>query len=110
MTKIFWVGVTAVVTGLGLMSFPGISQATTSPVITAAFITKVNAYCSAEESRFNSVLGKFPFQNFDPTHPDVKTMRLVGKHLRRHSRFDKPFPMLSTVSASPKPGRASGMR
>ena len=90
-TKIFWVGATAVVTGLGLMSFPGISQATTSPVITVAFITKVNAYCSAEESRFNSVLGKFPFQNFDPTHPDVKTMRLVGKH------FEKALPLRQAI-------------
>jgi hypothetical protein len=83
--------IVGVVTSICLLSFPETSQAQTKPAISPSFITKVNAYCSAEESRFNNVLGQFPFSNVDPLHPDVKTLRLVGKH------FDEALPLRRAI-------------
>ncbi len=36
--------------------------------------------CAKLNVRFGHALGKFPFQNFDAIHPDLKTLPLVGKH------------------------------
>jgi hypothetical protein len=37
------------------------------------------------------VLGQFPFPNFNPYHPNTKTMRLVGKH------FEKALPLRQAI-------------
>jgi hypothetical protein len=71
--------------------FPGVALAKTT-TISPAFIAKVNAYCTSEESQFNKVLGKFPFPNFDPTKPDVKTMKLVGKHFAKDLPLRRAIP------------------
>jgi hypothetical protein len=102
----FRVGITAVVTGLCLLSFPGISQATATPAITPAFIAKVNAYCSAEEAGFNKVLGKFPYPNFNPDHPDVKTMRLVGKHFEKALSLRHAIPGQLKALGQPQVGQS----
>jgi hypothetical protein len=98
--------VLGVVTGICLLSFPGISEAQTKPAITPGFIAKVNAYCSAEESRFNKVLGQFPFSNFDPYHPDVKTLRLVGRHFEEALPLRKAIPNELKALGMPQAGKS----
>jgi len=49
-------------------------------VISPQFVTKANRLCAKLNVRFGHALGRFPFQNFDATHPDLKTLPLVGKH------------------------------
>jgi hypothetical protein len=103
--KRLWVGAAALVTGLCLLVFPSAAQANTKPAISPSFIAKVNAYCSAEESRFNHVLGKFPFSNFDPVHPDVKTMRLVGKHFEEALSLREAIPHELKGLGEPQAGK-----
>ena len=102
----FRVGVVALVTGLCLLSSPGISQAKTKPAITPGFIAKVNAYCSTEEASFNKVLGQFPFPNFDPTHPDVKTLRLVGTHFEKALSLRQAIPNGLKALGVPQAGQS----
>lgn len=98
------VGAMALITGICLLC-PGVSQAATKPAISPEFITKVNAYCSAEESRFNNVLGQFPFPNFDPLHPDVKTLRLVGTHFEKAQSLRKSIPTELKALGEPQAGK-----
>ena len=104
MRRGFWV--VGVVTGICLLTFPGISEAQTKPAITPGFIAKVNAYCSAEESRFNGVLGQFPFPNFEPLHPDTKTLRLVGKHFEEALPLRKAIPNELKALGKPQAGKS----
>jgi hypothetical protein len=104
--KKLWVGVPAVVTGLCLLSYPGTSQAKTQPAISPGFIAKVNAYCSAEQSRFNQVLGQFPYPSFDPLHPDVTTMRLVGKHFEQGLSLRNAIPSQLKALGEPQAGKS----
>jgi hypothetical protein len=46
------------------------SQAT---AISPKFIVDANKLCATINTGFNRTLGKFPFSNFDPTKPDLKT-------------------------------------
>jgi hypothetical protein len=72
-------GVAVGVTGLCLLGSSGIAQAKTTPTITPSFIAKVNTFCAAEATKFTTAEGgSFPYPNFNPYAPDVKTMRLVG--------------------------------
>jgi hypothetical protein len=105
MRKRLWVGAAALITGLCLLIFPSISQAKTKPAISPEFIAQVNAYCSAEESRFNKVLGQFPFSNFDPLHPDVKTLRLVGSHFEKALSLRKAIPDELKALGKPQAGK-----
>jgi len=102
----FRAGVVALVTGLCLLGSPAISEATTTPTITPAFIAKVNTYCSAEEASFNKVLGKFPYPNFNPNHPDVKTMRLVGKHFEKALSLRHAIPAQLKALGEPQVGQS----
>ena len=70
------------------------------------FIAKVNAYCSAEEAQFNSTLGKFPFNNFDPTNPDLSTMRKVGRHFAEALPIRQSIPSGLTKLGEPQQGKA----
>jgi hypothetical protein len=70
------------------------------------FITKVNAYCTAEEARFNKTLGKFPFNNFDPTHPDLSTMRKVGAHFAKALPIRRAIPTGLMNLGEPEVGNA----
>ncbi len=45
--------------------------------IDPAFVAKVDAVCAKANRRF-AANGKFPFQNFDPLHPDPKLLPKVG--------------------------------
>jgi hypothetical protein len=99
------VGAAALITGLCLLIFPTSSQAKTKPAISPEFIAKVNAYCSAEESRFNRVLGQFPFSNFDPFHPDVKTLRLVGNHFEKALSLRRAVPNELKALGKPQTGK-----
>jgi hypothetical protein len=94
--KRLWAGAASLITGLCLLSSPIASQAKTKPAISPEFIAKVNAYCSAQESRFNNVLGQFPYPNFNSLHPDVKTLRLVGSH------FEKAMSLRTAISSGLK--------
>ena len=104
MRRGLWVA--GVVIGICLLSFPGVSEAQTKPAITPAFIAKVNAYCSAVESHFNMVLGQFPFSNFDPLHPDLKTLRLVGKHFEEALPLRKAIPNQLKALGKPQAGES----
>jgi len=104
--KKLWVGVATVVTGMCLLSFPGISLAKTESAISPGFIAKANAYCSAENSRFNKVFGQFPFPNFEPLHPDVTTMRLVGKHFEKGLSLRQAIPNELKALGEPQAGKS----
>jgi hypothetical protein len=45
--------------------------------IAPAFLAKVDAVCAKASRRF-AANGKFPFQNFNPLHPDPKQLPKVG--------------------------------
>ena len=67
------------VTGLCLLGSSGIAQAKTTPTITPSFIAKVNTFCASEATQITTAEGgSFPYPNFNPYAPDVKTMRLAG--------------------------------
>lgn len=74
--------------------------------ISPEFIAKVNAYCSAQEARFNKTLGKFPFNNFDPTHPDLNTMRKVGAHFAESLPIRLGLPTSLMKLGEPKVGES----
>jgi hypothetical protein len=54
---------------------PARSSASTS--LDAAFIARADAVCARAKSRTDTY-GQFPYQNFDPIHPDVKLLPKVG--------------------------------
>jgi hypothetical protein len=64
------------------------SQATR---INPQFIAKTDKLCVALNARFHRTLGTFPYPNFNPTKPDLKTLPLVGKH------FAKALPIRRTI-------------
>jgi hypothetical protein len=99
-----WVGAAALITGICLV-YPVVSQAATKPAISPEFIAKVNAYCSAEESSFNNVLGQFPYPNFDSLHPDVKTLRLVGSHFEKAMSLRTAIPNGLKALGEPQAGK-----
>jgi hypothetical protein len=78
----------------------------TTTKVSPAFIAKVNAYCSAQEARFNKTLGKFPFDNFDPTHPDLSTMRKVGAHFAESLPIRRGIPASLMKLGEPEVGKA----
>lgn len=99
-----WVGAAALITGICPLC-PDVSQAATKPTISPEFIAKVNAYCSGEESSFNSVLGQFPFQNFNPLHPDVKTLPMVGAHFEKAMSLREAIPNGLKALGEPQAGK-----
>ena len=48
-----------------------------SAKIAPAFLAKVDAVCAKASKRF-AANGQFPFQNFDPLHPDPERLPKVG--------------------------------
>jgi len=71
------------------------SSATTVMIgqIRPQFIEKADRLCAKLNVRFHRALGKFPFQDFDAFHPDLKTLPLVGKH------FAKALPIRRAIPA-----------
>ena len=71
------------------------SSATTVAIgqISPQFIKKADRLCVKLNVRFDRALGKFPFQDFDAFHPDLKTLPLVGKH------FAKALPIRRAIPA-----------
>jgi hypothetical protein len=51
------------------------------------------------------VLGQFPFSNFDPLHPDVKTLRLVGSHFEKARSLRKAIPNELKALGKPQAGK-----
>jgi hypothetical protein len=78
------------------------SQAT---VISPEFITKANRLCAKLNVRFGHALGKFPFQNFDAIHPDLKTLPLVGKHFANALPIRRAIPAELRGLGEPTTGR-----
>jgi hypothetical protein len=85
-------GVAVGVIGLCLLGSPGIAEAETRATITPSFIAKVNTFCAAEATQITTAEGgSFPYPNFNPYAPDVKTMRLAGAF------FAKALPVRQVV-------------
>ena len=106
--RIAWrVAVFAIVLGASAISIvkPSLASASTTK-LPSEFITKVNAYCSAEEARFNQTLGKFPFNNFNPNHPDLSTMRKVGAHFAKALPIRRAIPTSLMNLGEPEVGKA----
>jgi hypothetical protein len=77
-----WLAMLAAVTLAGCGSGDNGSTASTTTTaagakIDPAFIAKVDAVCAKASKRF-AANGQFPFQNFDPLHPDPKLLPKVG--------------------------------
>jgi hypothetical protein len=88
---------------VGIM--PGVALAKTT--ISPAFIKKVNAYCVAENARITKALGgAFPYPNFDPTHPDVKTMKQVGKYYTKVVPTRRAIPNDLSKLGQPQAGKS----
>ena len=58
-------------------------------------------------SALTAVLGQFPFSNFDPLHPEVKTLRLVGKHFEEAMPLRKAIPNELKALGEPQVGKRS---
>jgi hypothetical protein len=92
--------------GSPVKAYGGVLWASASDTkIDHAFIGKVIAYCSAESARFTRVLGNFPFQNFNPLQPDVRTMRLVGEHFEKASSLREAIPGQLDALGQPQTGQ-----
>jgi hypothetical protein len=52
----------------------------TSHGIEAAFVAKVNAFCATEWRRVPTAGKQFPYPQFDPDHPDLRTLPKVGRY------------------------------
>jgi hypothetical protein len=55
----------------------GPGQSSTSTALDNAFIARADAVCARAKSRTDAY-GEFPYQNFDPIHPDAKLLPKVG--------------------------------
>jgi hypothetical protein len=55
----------------------GPGQPSTNTPLDRGFIARADAVCARAKSRTDAY-GEFPFQNFDPIHPDVKLLPRVG--------------------------------
>ena len=77
-----WLAMLAAVTLAGCGGGDNASTASTTTTaagakIDPAFIAKVDAVCAKASKRF-AANGQFPFQNFDPLHPDPGQLPKVG--------------------------------
>jgi hypothetical protein len=104
--KRIFAGVTVGVTGLCLLGSPGIAQAKTTPTITPSFIAKVNTFCAAEATQITTAEGgSFPYPNFNPYAPDVKTMRLAGAFFAKALSVRQVVPQQLEAVGEPTSGQ-----
>lgn len=104
--KRIFTGVAVGVTGLCLLGSPGIAQAKTTPTITPSFIAKVNTFCAAEATQITTAEGgSFPYPNFNPYAPDVKTMRLAGAFFAKALSVRQVVPQQLEAVGEPTSGQ-----
>lgn len=106
MRKSVFTGFAVGVTGLCLLGFPGIAQAKTTPTITPSFIAKVNTFCASEATKITTAEGgSFPYPNFNPYAPDVKTMRLAGAFFAKALSVRQDVPQQLKAVGEPTSGQ-----
>jgi hypothetical protein len=94
------------VTGLCLLGSSGIAQAKTTPTITPSFIAKVNTFCASEATQITTAEGgSFPYPNFNPYAPDVKTMRLAGAFFAKALSVRQVVPQQLEAVGEPTSGQ-----
>jgi hypothetical protein len=99
-------GVAVGVTALCLLGSAGIAQAKTTPTITPSFIAKVNTFCAAEATQITTAEGgSFPYPNFNPYAPDVKTMRLAGAFFAKALSVRQVVPQQLEAVGEPRSGQ-----
>ena len=69
------------------------------------FVAKTGRLCAAIDARFTSVLGDFPYPNFDATKPDPKTLPLVGKHFAKALPIRRVIPRQLRGLGEPTTGK-----
>src|SRR5690242_10410540 len=67
---------------------PSTTTSAAGVTIPAAFIAKVDAVCANGVQRLNAH-GKFPYQQFDPLHPNTALLPKVGAFFRPNIAIDQ---------------------
>lgn len=99
-------GVVVGVAGLCLLGSPGIVQAKTTPTISPSFMTKVDGFCASEATQIATAEGgSFPYPNFNPYAPDVKTMRLAGAFFAKALSVRQVVPQQLEALGEPTSGQ-----
>jgi hypothetical protein len=72
------------------------------PAANARFVRRADAACSATERKVQA-LGPFPFEDFDPFHPDPQVLPQVGQFFNQPARRNPPSALLRTLEQLGKP-------
>ncbi len=78
----------------------------TRPAIDPAFVAKVNAFCAAEAKQLPTNAHQFPYPQFDPSHPDLRTLPKVGAYLAADLPERHKLPTRLNALGEPATGRA----
>jgi hypothetical protein len=79
----------------------------TTQKIEPAFIAKVNALCTTINDQVHAAgIGTFPYQTFDPQHPDTATLPLVGAYFARGLLIRRAIPADLAALGEPRTAQA----
>ncbi len=92
MSRRIGVGVSIVVTAALGCCNASLAVAPQAAKISPQFVVKTDMLCSTISTSFDHTLGTFPFSNFNPTKPDLKTLPLVGKHFAKALSIRRAIP------------------
>jgi hypothetical protein len=86
-------------------SASGPAQSSTSAALDNAFIARADAVCARAKSRTDTY-GQFPYQTFDPIHPDVKLLPKVGAFFAQQQSTRDQVPSELRQLGAPQQGAA----
>lgn len=82
-----------------------ISSPTTATALEPAFIARVNTVCARGKARLDAY-GQFPYQTFDPLHPDVKLLPKIAAFFALHKAIADRVPVELRDLGTPQKGQA----
>lgn len=77
------------------------------PAANSRFIRRANALCGAAQTKVQQ-MGPFPFDNFDPFHPDPQVLPKVGQFFSQPARQGIPSALLEHLQHLGKPPASRG--
>ncbi len=103
-----WVFATALTLCLVWVGSPAAGIHAGGTTISPTFVSKTDRLCASINADFGRALGKpFPFSNFDPAHPDSKTLVKVGKYFSKALPVHRKIPARLRALGEPAQGRSA---
>jgi hypothetical protein len=82
-----------------------IASPTTATALEPAFIVRADAICARAKARIDTH-GPFPYQTFDPLHPDVKLLPKIGGFFAQNQSIADRVPIELRQLGSPQKAQA----